>query len=466
MIKKLFTVTDLGGGDGGKGGVVHKLSSLKKAHTILKVGGAQGSHGVKTKAGQNFNFSQFACGTFEGVKTHITELMVIEPYRLIQEGEELKYRWGIGNAFDYLTIDSKSLCATPFHTIASRLRELSRKEKAKGTVGLGVGEAVIDSERYPELAIYASELQSPKLGNKLKLIQEQKINDLKAVLDQAPNFWEKDKLLANDLIELLFDSTFIKRISERFRTLGSLVKVVDNNYLRNKILKRDGVIVVESSHGILTDRYYGFHPHTTRLRTLPEATLNLLKSCDYDGEIFKLGVTRAYQIRHGAGPMVTESPELLTKMLPNSSKETNRWQGEVRIGPLDFVALRYALEVCGGAQNFDGLAITWFDQILALNKWLICKSYHQADDKKYFLSPKQIKVHHLVKGREKEQIEHQANLCQKLFQCQGNIESIDIKNKKQFELIALGNKIFEETVKLPVKMLSLGPTESDKICLL
>ena len=52
--KKVFTITDLGGGDGGKGGVVHKVCAVKKAHTVLKVGGAQGSHGVRTTNGESF----------------------------------------------------------------------------------------------------------------------------------------------------------------------------------------------------------------------------------------------------------------------------------------------------------------------------------------------------------------------------------------------------------------------------
>ena len=53
-MKKVFIVTDLGGGDGGKGGVVHKICTETKAHTVVKVGGAQGSHGVHTIRGENF----------------------------------------------------------------------------------------------------------------------------------------------------------------------------------------------------------------------------------------------------------------------------------------------------------------------------------------------------------------------------------------------------------------------------
>jgi adenylosuccinate synthase len=460
--KKLFTVTDLGGGDGGKGGIVHKLSSSERAHTVLKVGGAQGSHGVRTALGQNFNFSQFGCGTFEGARTHITELMVIEPYSLIQEGEKLKYNWGIGNIFDYLTIDAQALCITPFHTITSQLRELARQDKPKGTVGFGAGETVSDSIKHPDLALFARDFKSPRLKQILALVREQKCRDLEQIIKAIPEFPESDQKIAAPLTALLADPEFIDRIIERFNTLGDLVKVVDRDYLRHNILRRPGTVVVENSHGILTDRYYGFHPHTTRLRTTPEAILNLLSACDYDGQIIKLAVSRAYQIRHGAGPMVTESPQWLKKILPDSHKEENRWQGKVRVGPLDLVTMRYALEVCGGPKFFDGLALTWFDQIKALGKWPIGYNYEGATDPGFFLATNRIKVHRPETEGEDKQIEHQGQLTQKLFQCQANINSYDISRKDQAELIKLATQTIKDELDIPLRLISFGPTEKDK----
>jgi adenylosuccinate synthase len=460
--KKLFTATDLGPGDGGKGGIVHKICALKNAHTVLKVGGAQGSHGVRTSNGKSFNFSHFGCGTFNGARTHITNLMVIEPYHFLHEGDELKSAWGLNYIFDYITVDANALCATPFHMITSQLTELSRKEKQKGTIGMGIGEAVLDSERYPELIIRARDLNDPKLAKRLEAIKAQKIEDLKDVIKNVPEFWKSDKEIAKNLLHLLHDPKFIERIVERFNVLGSLIKIVDTDYLRQEILKRDGVIVVESSHGILTDRYYGFHPYTSRLRTLPMATIKLLNDCDYDGEIIKLGVTRAYQIRHGAGPMVTESNKWLEKILPNSSKQENRWQGKVRIGPLDLVALRYAINVCGGPEFFDGLAVSWFDQIQAIGEWQICPSYINATDLDFFTPSGEIKIYHRDGA---EQIEQQKQLAETLFKCRPNIKSYDTLKKSRAELIGQAKIILEEGLKIPLKMIAFGPTEDDKICL-
>lgn len=460
--KQLFTITDLGGGDGGKGGVVHKICDLKKAHTVIKIGGAQGSHGVRTEAGQNFNFGQFGCGTFSGTKTHISNLMVMEPYRLLQEADKLKYEWGIHNIFNYLTIDENALCSTPYHNLASQLRELDRKDRPKGTVGTGVGEAFYDAELHPHLAIRAKDLLSADLHKKIKAIRDQKIEDLKPVLSRVNTFLPEDSACAQDNIEILHDISLVDRIVEKFNALGKLATIVDDTYLAKNILSQSGTVVVESSHGILTDRYYGFHPHTTKLRTIPQGIVSLLNNCGYDGKIFKIGVTRGYQIRHGAGPMVTENAQLLNELLPGSSKEENRWQGKVRVGALDLVALRYALEVCGGSQFFDGLAVTWFDQIQSTGQWHICDTYMHADNANFFSSPSAIKVRH---GVDFEQLQYQEKLTEALRQCRPEVYSYDVKNKNQEELIQLCSETLQSKLNVPVVMMSFGPTEKNKICL-
>ncbi|MFZ2205101.1 MAG: adenylosuccinate synthetase [Minisyncoccia bacterium] len=461
--KKVFTVTDLGGGDGGKGGVVHKICSIKNAHTVVKVGGAQGSHGVRTAKGLSFNFSQFGCGTFEGTKTHISNLMVIEPYRFLNEGKLLRLEHGIGNVFDYVTVDENAICVTPFHTIASRLNELARKDKAKGTVGVGVGVAVSDAETHPGLIIRAGDIGNPCLKIKLELIREQKIQDLSEIIKNVSDLWPEDQQFAKEQIELLNDVDFTDRIVGHFNLMSSLVKIVDTDYLRKKILSEDGTVVFESSHGVLTDRYNGFHPYTTKLRTLPSGSLDLLKSCGYDGEIIKLGVTRAYQIRHGAGPMVTESPDLLGKLLPGSSKDENRWQGKVRVGALDFVSLRYAINVCGGPDAFDGLAITWFDQILKNNKWNVCDKYIGVDDQNFFTPEGEIKVRY---GQDQNQIKYQEQLSKKLFSAVPDITSHEIlQGQNQESSIDFCKNLFKDKLGVPVKMISFGPTEEDKVSL-
>lgn len=460
-MKKAFIVTDLGGGDGGKGGVVHKICSQMNAHTVVKVGGAQGSHGVRTSRGESFNFSHFGCGTFEGARTHISSKMVIDPVTLLYEGESLQYECGVRNVFDLLTVDENALCVTIFHRIASRLRELSRKENPKGTVGLGVGETVKDSEIYPELAIRVRDIGKSDLARKLEAVRVQKLKELRDVIEGT--FWDSDRKCAIELINQLSDLSVSESTAQNFRDLLTTCNIVPSDYLGSRILLNEGVVVFESSHGILTDRYYGFHPHTTKLRILPQVSLNLLNKCNYDGDIVKLGVTRAYQIRHGAGPMVTEDPEMVDKLLPGSSKEENRWQGKVRVGPLDLVALRYAINVCGGPEFFDGLAITWFDQIEVLRKWVVCDRYTETGNLKFFTENREIRVR---KENEPNPLDYQERLGKILRGCKPILTSYPVPTgTSQEDAIKLCSKVLEEKLGIPVRMISFGPTEEDKVCL-
>lgn len=461
--KKIILAQDLGPGDGGKGGTVHKICSAKSAHTVIKRGGGQGSHGVRTAKGQSFNFSHFGCGTFEGVRTYISPLMVISPNCLLNEADSLKYEHGVCNVDNLITVDREALCATPFHRIASQLRELARKDNPRGTIGKGIGETVLDAETCPELAIRAGDIEQPDLQDRVEAVRQRKIKDLSEITDNVGSLLPADQGYARDQIALLNDPKFSVWTANRFKEMIARIAIVDRDYFKREILSRDGVAVVESSHGILTDRYYGFHPHTSKLRTVPSDIIALLEEFDYDGEIVPLGVTRAYQIRHGAGPMVTEDPALLENLLPGSHKEDNRWQGKVRVGPLDLVALRYAINVCGGPEFFHGLAITWFDQIQANGRWDVCDGYSCVDDPEFFSPQGEILVR---RGAGKAQFFHQEKLGQKLRNCQPKLITKSFSADESREnLTGICAGVLEEKLGISVKLISFGPTEDDKVCL-
>jgi adenylosuccinate synthase len=460
MTNKVYTVTDLGPGDGGKGGVVHKISCMMHARAVVKVGGAQGEHGVSTSKGESQGFSQWGCGTFEGVRTHISPRMIISPEGLLNEGNILIYRHGIHNAFDLLTVDERALCATPYHGIASRLKELARGDNPRGTVGTGVGVAYRSSQKFPELDIRARDLFRPDLKDLLAAVRDKQLRELDTII--KGEFLTNDREEANREINLLYDDGYIDYIAKRFWEVSGRVKIVDPGFLRREIFSKDGVVVVESSHGILTDHFHGFHPHASAIRTLPCFTHAMLKESGYDGQVVNIGVTRAYSIRHGAGPMPTDDPEMAEKLQPGSYNEASRYRGNVRVGPLDLVLLRYAINVCGGAKSFDGLAVTWFDQILANREWHICNHYMGADDQEFFTPNGAIKI---LYGTDDKQLDHQERLGKRLMSCKPEISTLSIPSDAgKDELYSFCSGILEKESGVPVRMVSFGPTEKDKIC--
>lgn len=460
MVRKIYTVTDLGPGDGGKGGVVHKIATMMRAHTIIKVGGGQGSHGVVTSRGEHFAFSYCGCGTFEGIRTHISPRMIIFPVGILNEAEALYYQHGVHNSFDLLTVDQDVLCSTSYHGIASRLKELARGDNPRGTIGIGIGEAYRYLERFPELAIRARDLSRLDIKDSLAATREQILKDLASVLQE--NFLPADLAEAKKEIGLLYDDDFLDYTTKRFLEAGQKIKIVDHDYLRREILSRDGVVVVESSHGIITDHFYGFHPHVSAIRTLPCFTHAMLEEANYDGQIVNIGVHRAYEIKHGAGPMPTDDPAMAESLLPGSHKDGNRYQGNARVGPLDLNLMRYAIDACGGPSAFDGLAITWFDQIQKNGVWHVCDHYRNADDPEYFTPSGAIKIR---RGTDDAQIAYQEGLGKKLFPCLPEITTREIvPAATKADLYSLCAGVLQEKLKVPVRMVSFGPTERDKIC--
>ena len=434
MLEKIYVVTDLGPGDGGKGGVVHALSRNFDASVIIKRGGAQGSHGVRTSYGESFNFSQWGCGTFEGVSTFLSEQMVISPVGLSNESEALK-RLGIYDPFTLLSCDPACISATPFHRISSQLEELLLGENPRGTIGTGVGQAYRMFKTLGEVAtIRASELKDREVVRIKLQKQLDYYRERYAKISREDGLPGDAELIAENL-SLLYDDGFLPYCLDLFEDVGKKLRLRD----LSEVLKGDGVAVVECSHGVLTDAETGLKPHVSAIRTLPKFTREMLRAAGYDGTIINYAVHRAYEIRHGAGPMPTYDPEFTARMLPGSHKDENRWQGIVRAGALDLNLLRYALDMSSNTP-FDGLCLTWFDQILACDRiWPLCVNYKNAPatNESYVDFFKKAEPN-TIKYSIKKPI-----LKQELFEFVGNT--------------------LEGFLNVPLKLLSIGPTELDKV---
>lgn len=434
MLEKIYVVTDLGPGDGGKGGVVHALSHNFDASVIIKRGGAQGSHGVRTSYGESFNFSQWGCGTLEGVPTFLSRQMVISPVGLSNESEALK-RLGIYDPFMLLSCDPACISATPFHRISSQLEELLLGENPRGTIGTGVGQAYRMFKTLGEaVTIRAFELKDREV---IRIKLQKQLDYYRgryARISREDGLPGDAELIAENL-SLLYDDGFLPYCLDLFEDVGKKLRLES----LSEVLKGDGVAVVECSHGVLTDAETGLKPHVSAIRTLPKFTMEMLRAAGYDGEIINYAVHRAYEIRHGAGPMPTYDPEFTARMLPGSHKDENRWQGIVRAGALDLNLLRYALDMSSDT-TFDGLCLTWFDQILACDRiWPLCVNYKNAP------ATNESYVDFLKKAKPNT-IEYSIKkpiLKQELFEFVGNT--------------------LEGLLKVPLKLLSIGPTELDKV---
>lgn len=459
--KKAFVVTGLGYGDEGKGKVAHWLCSKHKAHTVIRIGGPQALHRVFSAGGKEHVHAQFGSGTLSGAATHLSKSMVIDPYAVLSEGKSLESQFGI-RALEKLTIHKDALVITPFQAIANRLRELSRSSARLGSVGIGVGDTVLDAESFPETAVWASDLNKSCLLDKLLAIQKRKIQELEEVIHCIDDLPKDVQDRARFEAENLKSRGTVEWALGWFTQLASMAKIVDTNYVAEKILGRSGIVVFEGSQGVLLDRWHGFHPYTTKVRVIPQSALSLIEECGYNGEVKSLGVLRAYHTRHGAGPFVAECSDLKDKLPEATNSDSHMWQGKFRVGCFDFVAAKYAVEVCSG--TLDGLVLTCVDRIKSLGEWKICRSYSGlslAQGSGFFSKDNTGMISGITvfRGLGALQLKRQETLGRWLGKCFPNITTFKIDGNA----INLCRGMTESELEVPIVAVSMGPTEKDCI---
>ncbi|MEN9934681.1 MAG: hypothetical protein RLZZ387_1260 [Chloroflexota bacterium] len=363
-----FLTVDLGFGDAGKGSVVDFLARAHAAHTVVRYnGGPQAAHRVVTGdvPPHEHVFSQFGSGTLAGADTHLSRFMLIDPPAMEAEAAHL-CALGVADPFRRTTIDGGALVITPFARAINRLRELARGAGRHGSCGVGVGEAVADHLRHGDRVLFARDLAHPRaVAEKLRFLRAaalEKLGELRPLLPEGETT-ERE-------LEPLLDPAWVDWLVERYADFSRCARVVPGDYLA-EILRRPGAVVFEGAQGVLLDEWRGFHPHTTWSTTTLANADRLLAEAGYAGRVTRIGITRAYATRHGAGPFVSEDAGL-TRALPDARNGDSPWQRGFRVGWLDLVLLRYALEVVGG---LDELAVTCLDRLAALPDLQVCRRY-------------------------------------------------------------------------------------------
>ena len=349
----VYIVTDLGYGDSGKGTTVDYLARKSHSLVVRHNGGPQAGHNVVTPDGMHHEFSQFGSGTFAGAQTYLSSHMLINPIDMMREALHLTQECGQQDLWSRTFVDAEARIITPWHCALNRQREHVRGDDRHGSCGRGVGELMAQDLDVPELTIRVKDIRRFGL---LRLLQ-----------NMRDYLWEEARSLDSETTDLLFENqTLASDLGGKYHDWYNRINVIEDiNWLSSAALNKD--IIFEGAQGVLLDEWYGFHPYTTWSTTTHENALSLLVEADYDGPLTRLGVTRAYMTRHGAGPFVTEDEELHFDE-PHNNHGT--WQGAFRQGHLDLLMLQYALDACDGV---DGLVVTHLDRA---DYWRVADRYN------------------------------------------------------------------------------------------
>lgn len=340
MKPQAYIIVGLAFGDEGKGSMVNYLARLYGAAVVVRYnGGPQAAHNVVTLDGRHHTFAQFGSGSFAGARTHLSRFMLVEPFAMINEAEILSGKIG-GDPFALLTADPLCPVITPYHWQLNRVRESARGANRHGSCGMGIGELRAGETRGVDNLLLGDLSDAQTTQRKLCRIRD----DIAAEADGSDS-------ISRHYRELILRER-VDDLAEFYRNFAERVTICDSDRLAN--LLRGCVSVFEGAQGVLLDEDFGFAPYNSWTKTTADNAREILDVTDVPHQT--IGVVRTYFTRHGPGPFVSEYPVAVADRF----NVWNQWQGPLRKGLFDIVALRYALECDGGV---DEIALTHVDQI-------------------------------------------------------------------------------------------------------
>lgn len=300
---KEYLVIGSGFGDEGKGKVVSYLCSLHKNPLVIRFsGGHQAAHHVVLKNKTEHVFSNFGSGSLQNTHTYWSKNCTVDPDGILNELEILKEK----RCSPILYIDENAPLTTPYEKVSNKIRDA---KLLHGSCGVGVGQTFQREEDHHSLLFKDIEYPSV-LKIKLKLLE--KYYDFTIDINR-----------------------FLDVCDELVRTIN-IIRVQDINQAI-KISYPDALIF-EGSQGLLLDQNYGFFPHVTRTNTGSKNVLDM----GYAPDVWL--VTRAYQTRHGNGPMTNDNIPCKVKHNPYEKNDWSSFQGSFRRSILDLDLIRYAID--------------------------------------------------------------------------------------------------------------------------
>lgn len=307
-------VVGLGFGDEGKGVVTASLvRDAYKPMVIRFNGGHQAGHTV-VKDGHRHVFSSFGSGTLHGAPTYWSSFCTVYPTALVNEYKAL-------SQFNpQLFIDPLCPITTPYDVISNQIT------CKHGSVGVGFGETIRRQENH--FCLYAKDLKYPN-------VLDFKLDNIKSYYGLI-GYNDKRNEFLSDVSKML-----------------SIVTIGKPGF--------DGDLILEGAQGILLDQRFGFFPYVTRSNTTSQNAHSLIPK-GYFADVHL--VTRAYQTRHGLGPMTNEDQSINLINNENETNKTNKYQGDFRVSKLDTDMINYAIECENSVSSLPkNIVMTCVDQV-------------------------------------------------------------------------------------------------------
>lgn len=304
-------VIGLGFGDEGKGITTDYLCSQNPDSIVVRFSGGQQAGHTVILDGMKHVHSNFGSGTMRNIPSYFSEHCSIYLNTIDRERQVLLTKGIIPSLFVHPLVK----LTTPYDVAFNRLREAEVKH---GSCGLGIGTTM---KRHNETGykLFAVDLLCPKL-----LLEK-----LKQISLYYEQIVPKDNWIK-----------YAEIVEKETISFNALIFGYPFEIIGYEKLKKYSNVIFEGSQGILLDMSHGIFPHVTYAETTSKNALNICHNIGAKPELYY--ITRCYQTRHGNGWMSNEC-ELNLINNEHEINKLNQWQGNFRIGELDYDLLNYSL---------------------------------------------------------------------------------------------------------------------------
>ena len=344
-------------GDEGKGRVVDLLS--EQADISARYNGGDNAGHTVTIGEKIFKLHLIPSGFIHPKNIGVLgNGMVINPATLVEEMEMLKAA-GVSVSPERLFISDAAQLITPAHRLLDGAQDAALGKSQIGTTGRGIGPAYVD--------------KAARRGLRTGEILE---------LDSFKNRLEEHFTVMNHTLRVLYDhpgldvqkttTEYMEKailLQPYIRRIGPLVK---------SALDKGQTVLSEAAQGTLLDLEQGSYPFVTSSCTTAAGVFSGLGLgiCPVERIV---GVTKSFQTRVGAGPFPTELFDgdaiALRGTGSNPWDEFGTTTGRPRrVGWLDLVLLRYAIEINGITELF----ITKMDILSGFKEIPVCIAYRSG----------------------------------------------------------------------------------------
>lgn len=253
---------------------------------------------------------------------------------------------------DRLVISGACPLILPSHILLDQAREIRSGKKKIGTTGRGIGPAYEDKVARRGIRL-AETINEARFGERLKELLE------------YHNFWLKE-YFGVDTVD--YQQALDQCLEQAREVRPMIADTVDklHNYR-----KADTNILFEGAQGSLLDIDHGTYPYVTSSNTTAGGTAT---GSGY-GPLYLdyvLGITKAYTTRVGSGPFPTELFDDVGKHLAEVGHEKGATTGrDRRCGWFDAAAVKLAIRI----NSVSGICLTKLDVLDGLETVKVCTGY-------------------------------------------------------------------------------------------